>query len=252
MTDGPTTADAETSVNPMSEGPDHNLPEAPNHSVQEQLDESEQQNAGEHEDKYAEDMLFDEEDYQPDFIKEWLENPPLLPGESQGEFERMFESFEFFHNGRPKTVLEYMMVKQATTITWEMMRYERIKVKILVYQGRFAAEAVYRKSYENLATEGEPKEFRNSIRKWTQHYFADPGYRKAYAAKLESAGYGADAVAVEVFQRSLYSLSQLERLIAGLEKRLFTILKRLDETYAGRHPQKKMNSAHQPLLSDEE
>jgi hypothetical protein len=92
-----------------------------------------------------------------------------------------------------------MMVAQATTITWELMRYECMKVKILVYQGRFAAETIYRKSYESLATEGEPKEFKTSAKKWTQHYFADPEYRKSYAAKLEAAGYGAGAIELKVF-----------------------------------------------------
>jgi hypothetical protein len=255
MSNQQTTTEKEMSENPMSERPDHNVPETSSHNVQEQLTEKmpEQPVEGEQDDEFEqEEEGFDDEDYELDFIKAWLENPPLLPGENQAEFEQMFESFEFFHNGRAKTVAEYMMVWQAATITWEMMRYERIKVKILVYQGRFAAEAVYRKSYENLATEGEPKEFKNSVRKWTQHYFADPEYRAAYAAKLEAGGYGADAIEAEGFQRSLYSLSQLGRLIANLEKRLFGILKRLDEIYAGRHPQKKMNSAYQPLLPDEE
>ncbi len=250
-----TTTEKETSENPVSERSDHNMPEAPNHSVQKQLDEKmpERPIEGEPNDEFEEEEGFDETNYEPHFIKAWLENPPLLPGERQDEFERIFELFEHFHNGRPKTVAEYMMVQRATTITWEIMRYECIKVKIVVYQGRFAAEAVYRKSYENLATEGEPKEFKNSVRKWTQHYFADPEYRAAYAAKLEAGGFGAGAVEAEAFQRSLYSLSQLERLIANLEKRLFGILKRLDEIYASRHPEKKMiYTADQPLLPEEE
>jgi hypothetical protein len=242
----PTTNVSEMPIGDTPQGLNDNAQEQPNAKMPEQPIE------GEQEVEFTEEELFDDEDYQLDFIKAWLEDPPLLPGEDRGEFEQMFESFEFFHNGRPKTVLEYMMVKQATSITWELMRYERMKVNILVYQGRSAAEAVYRKSYENLATEGEPKEFKNSVRKWTQHYFADPEYRAAYAAKLEAGGYGADAIEAEGFQRSLYSLSQLDRLIANLEKRLFGILKRLDEIYAGRHPQKKMNSAYQPLLPDEE
>jgi hypothetical protein len=190
MSNQQTTTEKEMSENPMSERPDHNVPETSSHNVQEQLTEKmpEQPVEGEQDDESEEEEeVFDDKDYEPDFIKAWLENPPLLPGENQGKFEQMFESFEFFHNGRPKTVAEYVMVQRATTITWEMMRYERIKVQILVYQGRFAAEAVYRKSYENLATEGEPKEFKNSLRKWTQHYFADPEYRAAYAASSKPA-----------------------------------------------------------------
>ena len=222
-------------------------PQAPNDNAQE-LNANMPEQPIEGEAEFTEEEPFDDEDYEPDFIRAWLENPPLLPGEDRGEFEQIFESFELFHNGRPKTVLEYMMVKQATSITWEMMRFERMKIKIQVYHGRSAVEAIYRKTYETLATDGEPKEFKNSAKKWTQHYFTDPEYRKAYAAKLEAAGYGAGAVEVETFQRSLYSLSQIERLIANLEKRLFSILKRLDDIYAGRHPQMKVVTANLPLL----
>ncbi len=235
---------SEGSMENRSENPIMNTAEKPTVNMPEQPIQDEQ------DDEFEEG--FDDDEYIPDFIDDLLKNPPLLPGESKSEFGGIFEKYELFHNGRAKTVAEYMMVYQATTITWELMRYERMKVKIRVYNGRSAAEAIYRKSYENLATEGEPKEFKSSARKWTQHYFADPEYRKAYAAKLEAAGYGAGAVEAEAFQRSLYPLSQIERLIANLEKRLFSILKRLDEIYASRHPQMKMNRYNEPLLPDEE
>ena len=39
---------------------------------------------GEQEVEFTEEELFDDEDYQPDFIKAWLENPPLLPGRGSG------------------------------------------------------------------------------------------------------------------------------------------------------------------------
>ena len=262
----------ETSDTPTSARPNHNMSETPNpETVNDKVPEASNENVPEipkdnvqqsPNGKMLEQPIeaeqvdefdgFDDDDYEPDFIKDWLRNPPLLPGEDQGEFEQMFESFALFHNGRPKTVAEYMMVKQATTITWEIMRHERFKVKILIYEGRFAVEAIYRKTYENLATDGEPKEFKSSAKKWTEHYFTNPEYRKAYAAKLESGGYGAGAIEVEAFQRSLYSLSQLDRLIANLEKRLFDILKRLDQIYAGRHPNMNIHTAHEPYLPDEE
>jgi len=241
--------------------PSDGAPEKPNDGVsgmtngnaskQSNKRSSEQPIEGEEEGEFEQEEGFDDTDYVPDFIKAALENPPVLPGESNDEFIQMFESYEYFHNGRAKTLAEYMMVYRATTITWELMRYERLKVKILVYQGRFAAEAVHRRAHEYLATEGEPKNISNSGKKWSQHYFTDPEYRKAYAAKLEAAGFGDGAIDAEAFQRSVLSLGHIERLIAGLEKRLFSILKTLDQTYAGRHPHKKIKTVHEPLPLDE-
>lgn len=47
-------------------------------------------------------------------------------------------------------------------------------------------------------------------------------------AQLEAAGYGTDAIEAEAFLRSPPSIAQIERLVAGLEKRLLNILQRLD------------------------
>ena len=71
-------------------------------------------------------------------------------------------------------------------------------------------------------------------------YFADPEFRKAYAAKLEAAGYGAGAIEAEAFLRALPSLATIDRQIGALERRLLNILKRLDACYAARHPEAKV------------
>jgi hypothetical protein len=211
------------SEQPMSEKPNENMSEQP-------IDDE----------QFEEEEGVDDNDYIPDFIQKLIDNPPLLPGESEVHFLQMFESFEFASNGRPKTDAEYILVYQATMVTWDLMRLERMKVKILTYQGRFAAENIYRKTSDNLGTEGEAKEAATPARKWAQHYFADPEFRKAYAAKLEAAGYGAGAIEAEAFLRSLHSLGQIERLVAALEKRLLNILKKLDACYASRDPEMKI------------
>ena len=210
------------SEQPMSEKPNENMSEPSIDS-----------------DQFEEEGL-DDNDYMPDFVRAKLDNPPLLANESKDDFQAIFESYEFPSNGRPKTDAEYLLVYLATTVTWDLMRLERMKVKILAYQGRFAAESIYRRTCDNLGTEGEPKEVASSARKWAQHYFSDPEYRKAYAAKLEAAGYGAGAIEAEGFLRSLPSLGQIERLIAALEKRLLNILKKLDACYATRDQEMEM------------
>jgi hypothetical protein len=86
-------------------------------------------------------------------------------------------------------------------------------------------------------------------RKWAQHYFANPEYRRVYAAKLEAAGAGAGEA--EAFLRALPTLAQIERLTAALERRFLNILKRLDASYARRHPEEKMPTNRAALRFDE-
>jgi len=179
----------------------------------------------------------DEPDRTPRFIQKMIYDPPLLPGESADAFLGVFESFELSEGEPPDTVAEYLLVYQATMVTWELLRLERTKVKVLKYLGRFAAEAVYRKSHESLTGDTDSKGSAGAARKWGERYFADPEYRKVFAAKLEAAGYGADAVEAEVFLRYPQSIAELERLIANSEKRLLNILKRLD---ALRDPKAKL------------
>jgi hypothetical protein len=212
----------------MSEQP---MSEKPNENMLEQPIEGEQ---------FEEEEGFDDSDYIPDFIQKLIDDPPLLPGESKDHFLQMFESFEFTSNGRPKTDVEYILVYQATMVTWDLMRLERMKVKILASQKRPAAESVFRRSFDNVAAEGESEDIKTSARKWGRRYFADPEYRRAYAAKLEAAGYGAGAIEAEAFLRALPSLGQIERLIAALEKRLLNILKKLEACYASRDPEMNM------------
>ena len=90
-------------------------------------------------------------------------NPPLLPGERQVDFLGVFEAYEFSAaNGRPKSGPEYVLVYQATMITWELMRLDRMKSKVLACQNRPAAEAVYRRTFDDLSTEGDSEDIRTS------------------------------------------------------------------------------------------
>jgi hypothetical protein len=226
---------------PTSSQPDPERSEIPNENLSEQLGATasgqpiEEEQSGE-----DEDFEEEEEDCSPAFIEELIRNPPLLPGESQNDFGLIFESYEFGANGRPTSTSEYMLVYQATMITWQLMRLERMKVKILAYQQRPAAETVYRRTFDNLSAEGNSGDSKASARKWGRSYFADPDYRKAYAAKLEAAGYGAGAVEAEAFLRALPSLTTIDRQIGALERRLLNILKRLDACSAARDPETKL------------
>jgi hypothetical protein len=110
---------------------DKTNPELAQSDAVSQVDGSEQELEGE-------DAL-DDQNYSPEFIERLIKNPPLLPGENSYEFEQLFEHFENTHLGRAKSPTEYVLVANVTLLTWEVMRYYRIKASITVNQQRGAS-----------------------------------------------------------------------------------------------------------------
>ncbi len=186
--------------------------------------------------------VLDDNDYRPDFIQKDLDNPPILPGEDPHDFLVIFESIEFgnFSKGRPKTDTEYSLVWQATTLSWELKRWEKMKLKIISSQGRPAAEAVFRRTLHVMVPEGDVEDPKAAARELGYRYFASPDLRSSYDKTLEKAGYGSGAVDAEICLRSLPSLTTIEKLVAGLNRRLSNIRKELNQAYASRDPEEEM------------
>jgi hypothetical protein len=183
---------------------------------------------------------FDDRDYIPDFIYEILQNPPILPNECHSSFEYLFESFEYGYSQRPKTDLEYFWTMQATISAWELMRYDRMKVAIVSNERRPAVESLHRKYATEPSAKQQPNEEWRSVRDGGMKYFTDPEYRTKFAAKLEQAGFGPNAVENQAFLRALPSLAALDRLIKSAEKRLAECFRKLEAAYATRDPEDPM------------
>ena len=67
-------------------------------------------------------------DDTPKLIERSLKAPPLLPGESRAEFIRLYD--EFFVPLSPESPHQHWLVWHLTVLTWEVMRYRRMKVDI--------------------------------------------------------------------------------------------------------------------------
>ena len=186
------------------------------------------------EDEAEGDDGLDDGDDTPEFIERLLKNPPILPGECQGEFEQLFEKFEYTHLGRAKTVVESILVFNATTLTWELIRYHRMKVAIQLNQQRGALESLFRKTHEGAAMAGAEAGLRAMASVKAGEWFGHPAHRERAAKRFEAAGYAPNAVEAEAFQRSLVALATIDRLIASAEKRLMSFLKELESRYGAR------------------
>ncbi|MGY4258899.1 hypothetical protein ACVI1L_005967 [Bradyrhizobium sp. USDA 4516] len=177
----------------------------------------------------------------PLFVRAWLKNPPLLPGESRLELIEIFRSYEQTRAGKAETEAEYWMVCRATTLTAEIMRYERMKVTIMRLQERPAVETMLQKTHPGAAVADAAAGVRAKCHLDADKYYADPKHKEKSSKDFESAGFGPHAVEGEAFILSLPSLATLEKMIASKEKRLQNIAKELEARYLMRAEQRPSN-----------
>jgi hypothetical protein len=171
--------------------------------------------------------------YPLDILKRLLETPQLLPHENSQEFLQLFDRLEDY--GKPENPRDYLVVYQATVLTWEILRYQRLKVGVLRSHQRPALESLLRKSHVHAATKGGGERFvQVEAHKDATKWFADPASRPALMNAIEKAGYPADALEVEAFQLALPTLAPIERLIVSAQKRLDLFLEDLERSAEAR------------------
>ena len=167
--------------------------------------------------------------YPLDILKRLLESPQLLPHENAEEFSQLFDSLEDY--GKPQSSRDYMAVYQATVLTWDVLRYQNMKIGVLRSHQRPALESLLRKTQVRTATKGLAEGVAKSeARQLAAPWFKDPASRPAMMKALEDAGYPPNALEVEAFQLALPALATIDRLIVSAQKRLNLFLEDLERT----------------------
>jgi hypothetical protein len=98
------------------------------------------------------DKPFDDKNFPPQIITRRLKAPPVLPHESRDEFVELFNSFEIYT--APRTTPDYLAVYQVTVLTWEILRYQDMKVSLVRNHQRPALDSMLRKTHEGAMLKG--------------------------------------------------------------------------------------------------
>jgi hypothetical protein len=167
----------------------------------------------------------------PKAIEAMIDNPPILPSESKEDFVRVYD--DFLESLDPETVPQHWLVWNATVLTWEDMRYRRMKVAYMLNQRRATVSILIRKAFQATAMCAVRK-LGSDIDANIERYFTDPAYPPLIAQALAKSGYSIDVVEAEMFARSLDGLSRIEKLIASAEKRLMLFFREMDGNRAVR------------------
>src|SRR6266436_3277817 len=107
----------------------------------------------------------------PNTIKAMLKNPPLLPNESKEEFDWVYD--DFLDPLGPETVPQHWLVWNSAILTWEVMRYRRMKVAYMLNQRRAAVGALIRESFLSSSMRAV-RETGSDIYANIERYFSDP------------------------------------------------------------------------------
>jgi hypothetical protein len=168
--------------------------------------------------------------YPLDILNRLLRVPELLPHENAKEFIQLFDSLGDY--GKPQVSRDYLAVYQATVLTWDVLRYQDMKIGVLRSHQRPALESLLRKIKVRIASKKGISEVvaQSEAREIAAEWFEDPASRPAMMKVIETAGYPPDAIEVEAFQLALPPLAPIERLIASAQKRLDRYLEDLERT----------------------
>jgi hypothetical protein len=98
--------------------------------------------------------MSDHKSSQPSYplvlLRRLADTPQLLPHENQEEFLQLFDSLEVY--GKPQTSRDYLGVHQATVLTWDILRYQEMKIGVLRSHQRPALESLLRKIQVDAAS----------------------------------------------------------------------------------------------------
>lgn len=167
----------------------------------------------------------------PRMIEHLLEDPPLLPNESKKDFDGVYDNF--LDPLMPETVPQHWLVWNSAILTWDIMRYRRMKVSFVANQRRAAVSALIRRAFPSASMRGV-RNPGSDIDDNIERYFSDPAYPPLLARALAESGYSVDAVEAEMFARSLAALGQIEKLIASAEKRLMMFFREMEKIHGDR------------------
>jgi hypothetical protein len=146
---------------------------------------------------------------------------PLLLGEDATEYARF--TAQFLAAAKPRDFIEEILARDAIDLSWEILRYRRLKAGLL----RMASGAVVRRVAERFSLEVRQQVgwLANSANKWTD---GDATARKGFEKLLETADLGMDDIMAEALSSKIDPFERIDRMLASSEARRNNALREID------------------------
>jgi hypothetical protein len=154
----------------------------------------------------------------------------LLPGESLHDYEAIRQMM--VDDIQPKTNIEWLWTLDLVELSWEILRYRRLKNRILGAHRIAAIEAIL----QRLDGEGMPAEAMPMVRTQARRTAAEwRGDRKAaieIEARLDRCGFDAIDINAEVFIQARELFDMFDQLMIAAQRRRLGLLREISVEFA--------------------
>ena len=161
----------------------------------------------------------------PAELKSFEEPSCLLPGESLHEFDTIRRMI--LEDIRPTTNLEWLWTLDLTELSWEILRYRRLREKILrAYRAKAIAAILQR-----LDGAGIPSQTQSMVRTYCEQaagdWCRDPDAAAEIDARLQRNGFDLAAINAEVFLQARESFVWFDAMMHSAQSRRITLLREI-------------------------
>jgi hypothetical protein len=155
-----------------------------------------------------------------------FEEPSLLPGESRREFEQVRQMI--IADIGPRSNIEWLWTLDLIELSWEILRYRRLKEKTLqIHRGNAIASLLQR-----VDGAGMPPQTRNMVRAHCDRAGSEWSEDRDAASEIEERlarnGFDIAAIDAEVFIQAQQTFGLFDQLIRSAQHRRIVLLREVD------------------------
>jgi hypothetical protein len=161
----------------------------------------------------------------PTELQAFEEASCLLPGESKRDFELIRQMI--IEDVDPRTNIEWLWTLDLTELSWEILRYRRLKEKTLqIYRGNAIASLLQR-----LDGAGMPSDSRSMVlthcRRAANEWSDDRDAASEIERRLERNGFDIAAITAETFAQAQQAFGLFDQLMQSAQHRRVVLLREI-------------------------
>jgi hypothetical protein len=177
----------------------------------------------------------------PTDVRDLLGKPAMLANEDPSDYDALLDALA--SEVKPRDLIERLWVKDIADLTWEILRYRRIKAAringqfktVLTPRLKPALECDLKAARPGSSWMGKLEAARETLalaqdeaNRLANNYFADTQVREKVDAILKGQGLGTDTMIAEAFVAGIGHMEALDKMAASAEHRRNNALREIE------------------------
>ena len=159
-------------------------------------------------------------------LKAFSEISCLLPGEKQADFETIRQMM--IDDIQPENNLEWLWLLDLTELSWEILRYRRLKQRIIeAYRERAIEAILLRLDGPGLSSESS-EELQSHIKRNVADWRDDPAASAEIEARLLKHNFDDEAISAETYCQAREAFALFDDLVRSKQNRRIAIFREIN------------------------